>query len=85
MDYKTTDYDGVTLSEYNGKYSIEALRHKDGKFYPVWAKYQKGKDELQEKSWPVKTILGDKETAKTTLLKMLAELGETDVPDSTPF
>lgn len=85
MDYKTTDFDGVRLTEYQGKYSIEALNHKDGKFYQVWAKYQKGKDELQEKAWPVKTVWGDKETAKTTLFKMLAELGEADAPDNVPF
>ena len=84
MEFKTTDYDGVKLSEYNGKFSIEALRAKDGKFYAVWAKYQKGKDELQEKAWPVKVNLGDKETTKTTLLMMLAELGETGVPTNEP-
>ena len=86
MEVKTTDYDGVRLSEYNGKFSIEALKaSKDDKFYPIWAKYRNGKDSYQEKDWPVKVVLGDEEKAKTTLLKMLAELGEADVPDSTPF
>ena len=86
MEHKTTDFDGVRLSEYQGKYSIEALKAgKEDKFYSVWARYQKGKDELQEKSWPVKVTLGDREKAKTTLLLMLAELGEADVPENTPF
>lgn len=74
MEIKTTDYDGVTLSEYQGKYSIEALQAKDEKFYLVWAKYQKWRDEFQEKSWPVKVVLGDKESAIKTLRTMLAEL-----------
>ena len=43
MDYKTTEYDGIRLSEYNGTYSIEALRVKDDNFYQVWAKYKKNK------------------------------------------
>jgi len=84
-EIKTTDYDGVTLSNYQGKYSIESLRSKDDKFFPVWAKYQKGRDEFQEKSWPVKVVLGDKESAILTLRTMLAEL-EDDVPlGDTPF
>lgn len=83
-EIKTTDFDGVKMSEFKGKYSIEALKAKDDRFYPVWARYQKGKDELQEKSWPVKVNLGDKETAKTTLLSLLAELGEADVPTNEP-
>lgn len=76
MEIKTTDYDGIYLEEYNGKYSINALRVSNEKFYTVWAKYTKGKDVYQEKDWPVKVNLGDKETAKTTLLNLLAELGE---------
>jgi hypothetical protein len=86
MDYQTTDYDGIKLSEYKGVYSIEALRTKDGKFYPVWAKYQKGRDDFQEKAWPVKIVLGDKETAKTTILALLAELGTPIINnDDVPF
>jgi predicted AAA+ superfamily ATPase len=87
MDYKTTEYDGITLSEYKGTYSIEALKTKDDKFYPVWARYQKGRDEFQDKAWPVKVILGTKEQAKTTLLKLIAELGNEQAPldDSVPF
>lgn len=94
-EFKTDDFNGVRLTEYQGKYSIEALRHKDGKFYPVWARYQKGKDELQEKSWPVKVVLGDKETAIKTLIAMLDELEpmsktpepqQADIPlDEPPF
>ena len=84
MDYKTTEYDGLTLSEYKGTYSLEALRTKDDKFYPVWARYQKGRDEFQDKAWPVKVSLGNKEQAKTTLLKLIAELGENNQVDILP-
>ena len=74
MEIKTTDFDGVKLSVYKDKYSIEALKPGEDKFYPVWAKYQKGRDEFQEKSWPVKVVLGDKETAVKALKEMLKEL-----------
>ena len=84
MDYKTTEYDGIRLSEYKGTYSLDALRTKDDKFYPVWARYQKGRDEFQDKAWPVKVILGNKEQAKTTLLKLIAELGENNQVDILP-
>lgn len=74
-DFKTDEFNGVRLTEYNGKYSIEALKAaKDGKFYPVWARYQKGKDELQEKSWPVKVVLGDYESAVLVLTALLKQL-----------
>ena len=81
-EFRTTEYDGIRLSEYNGTYSLEALRTKDDKFYPVWARYQKGRDEFQDKAWPVKVILGNKEQAKTTLLKLIAELGENNQVDN---
>jgi len=87
-EFRTTDYDGIRLSEYNGTYSIEALRVKDDNFYQVWAKYKKNKEEYQVKDWPIKVVLGDKEKAKIMLLNMLAELGEqqTDIPiDNVPF
>jgi hypothetical protein len=84
-EIKTTDFDGIKLSEYQGKYSIEALRAKDEKFFPVWAKYQKGRDEFQEKSWPVKVVLGDKESAIVTLKTMLDELEAQSPLDTTPF
>ena len=74
MEIKTTDFDGIKLTAYQGKYSIEALRAKDDKLYPVWAKYQKGRDEFQEKSWPVKIILGEYESAVKALREMLIEL-----------
>jgi len=88
MEIKTTDFDGIKLSEYQGKYSIEALRTKDENFYPVWAKYQKGRDEFQEKSWPVKIVLGDKENAIGALKQILSELeiGSQQAPlDDVPF
>ena len=74
MEIQTTDFNGVKLSEYKGTYSIEALRAGDDKLFPVWAKYQKGRDEFQEKSWPVKVNLGDKETAIKVLKMLLDEI-----------
>lgn len=74
METKTTDFDGVKLTEYKGKYSIEALRVNEDKMYPVWAKYQKGRDEFQEKSWPVKVVLGDKATALATIKEIYKEI-----------
>jgi len=85
MEIKTTEYDGVELVEYQGKYSIEALRTKDEKFYPVWAKYQKGRDEFQEKSWPVKIVLGDRETAIKALKMMLDALETPQQTEDAPF
>ena len=81
-EFRTTEYDGIRLSEYNGTYSIEALRAKDDNFYQVWAKYKKNKEEYQVKDWPIKVILGNKEQAKTTLLKLIAELGENNQVDN---
>jgi hypothetical protein len=87
MEIKTTDYDGIKLTEYKGIFSIEAQRAKDDKFYPVWAKYQKGKDEFQEKSWPVKVVLGGRFDAIDALKSFVAELEkDLDTPtDGIPF
>lgn len=91
MEIQTTDFDGIKLSVYKDKYSIEALRAGDDKLFPVWAKYQKGRDEFQEKSWPVKVVLGDKDTAIDALKRLLIELDpslgkKANVPvDDVPF
>jgi hypothetical protein len=81
-DFKTDEFNGVRLTEYNGKYSIAALRVNNDKNYPVWAKYRKSKDAYQEKDWPVKIVLGDKEKAVAVLKTMIMEIesGSSDIP-----
>ena len=88
MEIKTSEFDGVKLTEYKGKFSIEALKPNEDKFFPVWAKYQKGRDEFQEKSWPVKVVLGDKETAIKVLKMLLDEIAPGTINktnDDVPF
>jgi len=82
MIINTTQYDAVEVQEYMGKYSVTAHKLVKGQPYPVWAKYQKSKTEFQDKSWPVKINLGDKEAAIATLkmlIKLIENPGEEDV------
>jgi len=82
MMIPTTPYDAVEINEYMGKYSINALKIVKDKTYPVWAKYQKTKNEFQDKSWPVKVNLGEKDQAIATLktlIKMIENPGEEEV------
>ena len=82
MIINTTQYDAVEVQEYMGKYSVTAHKLTNGKAYPVWAKYQKTKNEFQDKSWPVKINLGEKDAAIATLkmlIKMIENPGEEDV------
>ena len=74
MTHKTTPYDAVKVSEYLGKFTIEAHKVVKDKTYAIWAKYQKSKDEFQDKSWPVKVVLGDKEQALAVLKTMIKEI-----------
>lgn len=73
-------YEGVKMEEYKGAYSLLAMKGSDGTYYPMWAKYRKGKDAYQDKDWPVKVSLGDKESAIAILKTLLIELGADDVP-----
>lgn len=70
----TGEKSGVKIEEYQGVYSLASQNKSDDKFYPVWAKYKKGKDAYQDKDWPVKVILGDKETAKGVLRMLFKEI-----------
>ena len=82
MIINTTQYDAVEVQEYMGKYSVTAHKLVKGTPYPVWAKYQKSKTEFQDKSWPVKINLGDKDAAIATLkmlIKLIENPGEGDV------
>jgi hypothetical protein len=82
MEHQTTKYDGAKIEEYKGTYSIAALRVNNDKNYPVWAKYRKSKDAYQEKDWPVKIVLGDKEKAVAVLKTIIMEIesGSSDIP-----
>lgn len=73
---------GLKLEEYQGTYSLTSQREgTDGKFYAQWAKYHKSKTEYQEKDWPIKVNLGNKETAIGVLKMLLKEMGaEQDIP-----
>ena len=75
MEIKINDDNGFELDEYDGKFSLMPTR----KGYKQWAKYRKGKDEYQEKDWPVKVILGDREQAIRVCKEILQQL-ESDVP-----
>ena len=82
MTYKTTNYDAVQVDEYMGKYSISSHRVSNDKVYANWARYQTKKDEFNERAWPVKVVLGEKEMAIATLKAMIKEIenpGEEDI------
>jgi hypothetical protein len=65
---------GVKLESYKDVYSLSAQNENNGKYWPIWAKYKKGKDGYQDKDWPVKITLGNKETAIATLTMILKEI-----------
>ncbi len=67
-------YEGVKLEEYKGAYSLLAMKGADGTYYPMWAKYRKGKDAYQDKDWPVKVNLGNRTEAIAALEQLLASL-----------
>jgi hypothetical protein len=81
MELESTKYEGIKLEEYKGNYSLCAMKLGDGKNYPIWAKYRKGKDNYQDRDWPVKVSLGDRATAANNL-RILADSIEQgkDVP-----
>jgi hypothetical protein len=76
----TGEKSGVKLEDYKGFYSLTAQSENNGKYWPVWAKYKKGKDGYMDKDWPVRVVLGDRKTAIGVLQMVLRELGE-----DTPF
>jgi len=87
---ETSDHDGVTLEEYQGKYYLVSYYLKNGTFYMRWAKYQVGKDMFSEKPIPVKVMLGDKKTALEVLKYFIDQLDPQQpvapvVEDDVPF
>ncbi len=79
----TIGKNGVILDEYKGEIALILTREgSDGKHYKQYATYQMGKDKHAEKDWPVRVLLGDKQTAIKVLRALLAELtGQEDVAD----
>jgi hypothetical protein len=69
------DVAGFKIEEYNGKFSLVAIRESNGKQYATWAKYKLGKDKYAEKDWPVKIELGDKEAAIKAAQFILEKMG----------
>lgn len=80
---KTGEKTGVKVEEYKGIISLSAQNIVGDKTYAVWALYQKGKGEFQEKAWPVKVTLGTKENALETLRQIAVAAGVLD--ESVPF
>jgi len=77
MTLEISQYDAVELQEYQGNYSLIAcaIGKKDPPtYYPRWALYRKKRDEYQEKDWPVKVSIGNKEQAVLLCLAVLSEL-----------
>lgn len=79
---KTGEKSGIKVEEYNGIISLSAQREGNGKYWGEWAKYKKGKNEYQEKDWPVKVTLGTKENALEVLRQIAVAAGvlSNDVP-----
>jgi hypothetical protein len=68
------------VSEYNGIYSLIAIRHFDGKAYQQWARLELGKNKiLSEKSQPMKVLLGNKAESVAAVTQLLAILKQ-DIP-----
>ena len=63
---------GFIINEYNGSFSlVSAWEGKDGVIRKNWAKYQKGKDEYEDKARPIKIELRSKDNAEQSLLTTL--------------
>lgn len=80
---RTTKYDFIELSAYQGVYSLIASREgQDGNVYQQWGKMRIGKNKYADKDWPVKVTLGDQKTAVAVLKQIInqIELGGEDVP-----
>lgn len=68
----------VKLEEYQGTFSVSLHRKYNDKFYWVGVrtvKGGKGKEEVSEKTSPMKVTLGDRYVAIATLQMLLKELG----------
>ena len=77
---ETTEYDGVQLAEYNGKYSINGIQKgQNDVYYLKWifcSKWSKGEGGFvpDDKKRPMHVVLGDKKMAIATLTLLLKEL-----------
>lgn len=67
--------------EYQGNYSLIAVREYNGQYYQQWCRIELGKDKrLSDKSQPVKVILGNREEAIKACQEVIKALGAGDVP-----
>ncbi len=92
---KVDNYNSVTIQEYDGKFSLNAVQNgQNDNFYLKWAfpsEWKNGKQKAGDKAWPVRVMLGDRETAinvlSTVLIKLKGQASEIpDVPeDNIPF
>jgi len=85
MELISTQYDGAKLQKYKGIFELVAIKAGRDKNYPVWAKYKKNKDEYQQKDFPVKVVLGDKQTAITNLKALISAIESGSLDDAPPF
>ena len=68
------DGKAIKLEKYKGNYSITQHRFYQGKWYWKECKVKLGMNSVAEKFSPMKVELGDVETARAALNKMLDEL-----------
>jgi len=78
---ETGEKTGVKLEEYKGVYSLTATNNG----YQTWAKFKKNKTEYMEKDWPVKVILGDKQSALAALTLLIGEISGSKDTEPVPF
>jgi hypothetical protein len=71
---EVTEKEGVKIEEYQGNYSLIAMKKSGDKWYWKSCKYKIGRDSYSEKDQPAKVTLGTKETAISVLGEILAEL-----------
>lgn len=69
-EIKTGEKSGIKMEEYNGVFSLVAMNNG----YQTWAKFKKNKTDYMEKDWPVKVILGDKQSALAALTLLIGQI-----------
>lgn len=85
MIIKTGNNTGIELQEYNGIYSLIAMKEYQGKYYQQWGRLEFGKDKkLSNKSQPFKVFLGNIKQARQALSQLLDQLCD-DVNSEIPF
>jgi len=63
------------VAEYNGNFSLIAVREYNGQHFQQWGRLELGKEKkLSDKSQPFKVLLGSKEEAERVLLETLKSI-----------